>query len=107
MSFNSVPFKIKNDTGLFNINQTVYDMECNAFELPQQDEYDHVQIHHFFKAGNLKVSELINPLPQNMDYLKILNDYMPLLFNRSESNQQFFNLTLSANLDNIPILKNE
>lgn len=42
MSFNSVPFKIKNDTGLFNINQTVYDMECNAFELPQQDEYDHV-----------------------------------------------------------------
>lgn len=40
MSFNSVPFKIENDTGSFPINQTIYDMECNAFIIPQQDEYD-------------------------------------------------------------------
>ena len=30
---------------------------------------------------------------------------MPLLFNRTETNQQYFNLTLSANLDNVPILE--
>lgn len=35
MTFNSVPFKISNDSGSFSINQTVYEMECNAFELPQ------------------------------------------------------------------------
>jgi hypothetical protein len=111
MSFNSVPFKIQNDTGSFSINHTVYDMECNAFELPQQDDYPLVLIHHFFKSGNLKVSKLINPVPQDIKdvatFLEINDNYMPLLFNRSETNQQYFNLTLSANLDNIPILSNE
>jgi hypothetical protein len=66
MSFNSVPFKIENDTGSFPINQTIYDMECNAFLIPQQDEYDLVAIHYFFKDGKLKVSKLLNPVPEDI-----------------------------------------
>ena len=70
MTFNSVPFKIQNDTGSFSINQTVYDMECNAFELPQQDDHPLVLIHHYFKAGKMKVSELKNPIPQDGEFLE-------------------------------------
>ena len=96
MTFNSVPFKIQNDTGSFSMNQTVYDMVCNAFELPQQDDHPLVLIHHYFKAGKMKVKEVRNPFPQDGEFLEKMGGYMPLLFNRSESNQQYFNLTLSA-----------
>jgi len=53
----------------------------------------------------LKVNKLNNPIPQNGKFLEQLDGYMPLLFNRTETNQQYFNLTLSANLDNVPILE--
>lgn len=45
------------------MNKTEYDMECNAFELPQQDDYPQVLIHHYFKSGKLKVDKLVNPVP--------------------------------------------
>ena len=81
-------------------------MECNAFEIIKEDDYNQVLIHHFFPPGKMKVDKIINPIP-NTFKLDMVNSIMPLLFNRTETNQQYINLTLSDKIDNIPILKNE
>jgi hypothetical protein len=52
MTFNSVPFKIINDTGSYNINQTIYEMECNAFEINGKFDYTVVMVHHYFKTDD-------------------------------------------------------
>ena len=50
---------------------------------------------------------IINPVPPDMMGLKNPDGSIPLIFNRTETNQQYINLTLSAKIDAVNILKNE
>jgi hypothetical protein len=67
MTFNSIPFKTVNESGKFAVNQTIYEMECNAFEIDKKDDYNLVIIHHFFPPGKIKVDNVINPQPPSFN----------------------------------------
>ena len=51
---------------------------------------------------------ILNSIPENLDlYANGGDGTIPLVFNRTETNQQYLNLTLGAKLDSINILRNE
>ena len=106
MTFNSFPFKMINETGVYAVNQTIYDMECNLFIFQQKDRYDKIIVHHYFTNQTMKPDAVYNPIPVIQD-LSGSNGTMPVVFNRTETNFQYINITLGAALDNIPILNNE
>lgn len=107
MTFNSIPFRVVNETHTEAINHTIYDMECKAFERLFKDRYTEIYIHHRFATGKIKPSMIRNPIPANLDLdANGGNGLMPLVFNRTETNQQYLNLTFSAKLDALNILKN-
>jgi len=50
---------------------------------------------------------MVNTIPLKIDLYDNGGDgTTPLIFNRTETNQQYINLTMSANLDTINILTN-
>ena len=88
MTFESIPFRIVNETHSIAFNHTIYDMECKAFEIESKDTYTQVVIHHRFSKGGIKPKEVLNPMPANLDLNAYGNDgLMPLVFNRTETNQ--------------------
>jgi hypothetical protein len=51
---------------------------------------------------------MLNTIPPKIDlYADGGDGTTPLIFNRTETNQQYINLTMSDNLDSINILTNE
>ena len=82
-------------------------MDCLVFEYQYADKYDQIFVHHQFAEGKLFPKKVINPTPPDLTGLKNDDGTLPLVFNRTETNQQYINLTLSAKIDAINILKNE
>jgi hypothetical protein len=51
---------------------------------------------------------MLNTIPPKIDlYANGGDGTTPLIFNRTETNQQYINLTMSAKIDSINILANE
>tara|TARA_B110000285_G_C15087274_1_gene596927 strand:- start:683 stop:907 length:225 start_codon:yes stop_codon:yes gene_type:complete len=58
--------------------------------------------------GKIKPKVMVNTIPPKIDlYADGGDGTTPLIFNRTETNQQYINLTMSDNLDSINILTNE
>lgn len=89
-------------------NKTTYDMACVAFEefSPHGNESD-IWVHFYFKPGNLKPVSFENILDQSGKKINHINltDEIPLVINRTGSNVQYFNNSMSYDLKFLEIKK--
>ena len=99
MTFTTSPFIYDG----VRVNKTTYDMECSIIDMNEQDK--EMWVHHHWNEGRQTPSSFENYFNGTLykDRKIELTDDIPFVINRTNSNIQYFNFSVSEDIKYIEV----